>query len=169
MKILEMPDWQELFSPDRPLLESFIRGTVMYLFIFFFLRILPKRQAGEMSMTDMVLVVLIAEAASQSMIGESYSLPNGIVLVSTLLFWNFILHFLSVRSHFFERVVHAKPIMLIKDGKMLKVNMHREMISEELLQSEIREQGIGDIKQIKEARIEGDGKLSFIKVDEEKE
>ena len=166
MTWLDMPNWDSMFSPDLPLLESFLRCSVMYLLIFTVMRILPRRHAGEMGMTDMVLIILVAEASSQAMIGESFSLSNGIVLVCTLFFWNYTLHWLALRSSWIEKFVHPQPIELIKDGKILRKNLRREMITEDLLKSEIREEGIEDPEEVKVARIEGDGKTSIIPKEE---
>ena len=155
-------DWQQMFMPDTSPLEIVLRGSVMYLSLFALLRVILKRQAGTLGMTDLLLVTLLADASQNGMAGEYRSLPDGIILVATLIFWNYFLDWLSFRSAFFRRLIEPAPLLLVRDGAMLRRNMRRELITEEELLSQIRERGIDEISNVKKAYMERDGRVSII-------
>lgn len=89
--MLSQIDWKSIFVPDVSVLEIFLRGSMMYLAIFFLLRIVLKRQAGTLGMTDLLLITLLADASQNAMAGEYKSVPDGMVLVGTIIFWNYAL------------------------------------------------------------------------------
>src|SRR5215216_774407 len=132
-------DWQSIFLPDTPLLEIFLRGSIMYIALFTMLRIILKRQAGTLGMTDLLLITLLADAAQNAMAGEYKSIPDGIVLVGTIIFWNYAFDWLSYKSEWFGRLIEQPPLPLIKDGKLLRKNMRRELITEDELMMQLRE------------------------------
>jgi uncharacterized membrane protein YcaP (DUF421 family) len=122
-------DWKSIFLPDIPLFEIILRGSVMYITLFILLRIVLKRQTGSIGMTDLLLITLIADASQNAMAGEYKSLPGGIVLVGTIIFWSYSLDWLSFKSSWFSRLIEPSPLPLIKDGKLLRRNMRRELIT----------------------------------------
>jgi uncharacterized membrane protein YcaP (DUF421 family) len=134
----------------------------MYLSLFFLLRVILKRQAGTLGMTDLLLITLLADASQNGMAGDYKSLPDGIVLVATIIFWSYALDWLSYKSPRFQRLIEPPPLPLIKDGQLLHRNMRRELISEADLMGQLREQGISDISRVKAAHIESDGRVSVI-------
>lgn len=83
-------DWRSVFVPKTPLLEIVVRGTVVYLILFAMLRF-GKRQTGSLSVTDLLVLVLIADASQNAMAGDYKSVPDGILLVATIIFWSFAL------------------------------------------------------------------------------
>lgn len=155
-------DWAALFLPSIPLTEVFIRGSVTYLTIFILLRLVLKREAGTIGVPDLLLVVLLADAAQNAMAGEYTSITDGILLVGTILSWNIFIDWLSLRVPVVNRFVHPPPLRLIEDGRLNKRNMHREFISEEELMSQLRLKGIEEISEVKLAYMEGDGEISVI-------
>lgn len=82
--------------------------------------------------------------------------------MTTIIFWNYALDWLGYRFPRFRRFVHPSPLPLVKDGRMLRQNMRRELMTEDELMSQLREQGVDDISKVKEARMEGDGRVSVI-------
>jgi uncharacterized membrane protein YcaP (DUF421 family) len=159
-------DWQVLMTPKTPLVELLVRGTAVYLFLFALLR-LPKRQTGSLSVSDLLVLVLIADAAQNAMAGDYKSLPDGLILVSVIVFWSFALDWLGYRVPLIGRFVHPPSVELIRNGRMLRQNMRRELISPEELMSQLREQGIDALNKVKSARLEGDGQISVIARDPE--
>jgi uncharacterized membrane protein YcaP (DUF421 family) len=155
-------DWKSIFLPDVPLLEIILRGSVMYIAFFALLRIILKRQTGTLGVTDLLLITLLADASQNAMAGEYKSIPDGIVLVGTLTFWNYAFDWLSFESEWFSRLIEPPPLPLIKNGKLLRRNMKLELIKEDELLMELREQGMDDISKVKEAYIESDGRISVI-------
>jgi uncharacterized membrane protein YcaP (DUF421 family) len=155
-------DWKLLFSFDVPVLEILLRGSVMYISLFILLRVVLKRQAGSLGMTDLLLITLIADASQNAMAGEYLSIPSGIVLVSTIIFWSYTFDLLNYKFPWFNRLTEPPPLPLIKDGKLLRKNMRRELITEDELLSQLREQGLDDVDKVKEAYMESDGHISVV-------
>lgn len=155
-------DWQDIFVLSQPVGETILRGTLMYLVLFALLRLFQKRIAGTMGLTDLLTMVLIADASQNAMAGDYKSIPDGVLLVTTIIFWDYALDWLGFRFPRFWSFVHPPPLPLVREGRMLRQNMRREMMTEEELMSQLREQGIEDLSKVKEARMEGDGRVSVI-------
>ena len=159
-------DWKTILLPDTSFVEIILRGSVMYLALFFLLRVILKRQSGTLGTTDLLLITLLADASQNGMAGDYKSLPDGIVLVATIIFWSYTLDWLSFKSPRFQRLIEPPPLLLIKSGQMLRRHMRRELITEADLMGQLREQGISEISKVKEARIESDGRISVIQFEE---
>jgi uncharacterized membrane protein YcaP (DUF421 family) len=155
-------DWKVFFMPSMNIGEIFLRGTIMYLFLFIVLRLL-RREAGAIGISDLLVVVLIADAAQNAMANDYKSITEGIVLVSTLAFWDYFLDWLSYQYPAVQRLLRPPPLLLIKDGQIQRRNLRQEMITEEELMAKLREQGIEQVKEVKQSYIEGDGTISVIK------
>jgi uncharacterized membrane protein YcaP (DUF421 family) len=155
-------DWKSIFSLDVPLFEIILRGSVIYISLFIMLRVVLKRQAGSLGMTDLLLITLIADASQNAMAGEYRSVPAGIVLVSTIIFWSYAFDWLIYKFPWFSHLIEPPPLPLIKDGNLLRRNMRRELITEDELLSQLREQGLDDVAKVKEAYMEPDGHISVV-------
>jgi len=160
-------DWEHMFVPDTSLLEIFLRGTIMYLSIYFLLRFVLKRQTGSLGIADVLVLVLISDAAQNGMAKNYTSLPDGLLLVSTIVFWSYALDWLGYRFPRLERIFHPGPLKIVKEGRLIREHMKKELISEEELMSQLRQHGIRDLKKVKEACIEGDGHISVIRHDQD--
>jgi uncharacterized membrane protein YcaP (DUF421 family) len=161
-------NWQEIFSPSELVFELILRGSIVYLVLLALLRFVLKRATGTLSIGDLLIIVLIADAAQNSMSANYTSLTDGIILVGTILFWSYALDWLAHRFPAFERVMHPPPLPLVRDGQLLARNMRRELITTDELMSHLREQGVKDLKEVKSAAMEGDGRISVVKQEESK-
>jgi uncharacterized membrane protein YcaP (DUF421 family) len=94
--------------------------------------------------------------------GEYTSIADGIVLVATIIFWNYALDWLSFKFDWFGRLVEPPPLPLVRNGRLLRRNMRLELIKEDELMMELRQQGLDDISKVKIAYIESDGRISVI-------
>lgn len=157
-----MIDWQNAFAFDTPPLEIFLRGSIIYLGLFFLLRVILKRQSGTTGVTDLLVIVLIADAAQNGMADDYKSVSSGLLLVATIVGWSFVLDWLAFRFPRAARFIHPRPLPLVKDGVMLRRNMRRELITEEELRAQLRQQGIEDMSGVKAVYMEGDGQFSVI-------
>ena|SRR5215213_2786368 len=155
-------DWSSIFIPSDSILEIIIRGTLIYFICFIFLR-LARRGVGEIGITDVLIVVMIADAAQNGMSNDYKSVTEGLVLIGTLVFWDYFLDFLSTKSKFFERLISPPKLCLIKNGEMQRRNMRKEMITKEELMSQLRLQGVEEISEVKESYLEPGGSVSIIK------
>jgi uncharacterized membrane protein YcaP (DUF421 family) len=154
-------DWKEAFVPTMSVAEIFIRGTIIYLLLFAFMRVL-RREAGGIGITDLLVVVIIADAAQNAMAGEYKSITEGVLLILTIGFWDYTLDWLGFSSPRFQRLLRPSPLLLVKDGRMQRRNMKQEMITEQELISQLREHGVEDVKEVKLSYLEGDGRISVI-------
>ncbi|HKS38993.1 MAG TPA: DUF421 domain-containing protein, partial [Blastocatellia bacterium] len=111
-------DWKSVFIPSGHLAEIFLRGTIIYLFLFFLLRIL-RREAGAIGISDLLVVVLIADASQNAMAGEYKSITEGVALIATIVFWDYFLDWLGYRFPKIRRLLQPAPLLLVKDGQML--------------------------------------------------
>ena len=161
-KILEV-EWGELFVPYHSLAEMFVRGTIMYLALFLILRFLMKRQAGSIGIADILVIVIIADAAQNAFAKEYRSITEGIVLVVTIVGWDYVIDWLSYRFPRLQRFVQPPPLLLIKEGSMILRNMRREYITVEELESQLRLQGVDNLSDVRTAWMEGDGQISVVK------
>lgn len=155
-------DWERLFVPGGSLLELVLRGTILYLALFLMLRLLPRRQLGSLGVSDVLVVVLIADAAQNGLAGEYTSITEGLVLVVTILFWDYAI---DVLDHRFPalRINVSAPKLLVKDGRIVQASMDREKMSREDLMSQLRQHGIEDLSLVRRAYAEGDGSISVIR------
>lgn len=160
-----MVDWQELFIPTNSIPEIILRGTITYILLFLILRFFLKRQSGVIGIADLLVIVLIADAAQNAMASEYKSITEGAILILTIVFWNYAVDWLGFRFPALRRLTRPPPLLLIKDGKMLFRNMRQEMITTEELNSQLRQQGVEHCSDVKRAYIEGDGSISVIRND----
>jgi uncharacterized membrane protein YcaP (DUF421 family) len=155
-------DWHQMFVPTGSLLELVVRGSLMYLLILAGFRIF-RRDAGSLSVADLLVVVLIADAAQNGMAGEYKSLTEGAIVVATIFAWNFALDWLAYRSPFVHGLLHPPPLLLVRDGHVQYRNLRAELITKADLLEQLREQGVDDVRSVKQCCLESDGRMSVIR------
>ncbi|MDM0109365.1 DUF421 domain-containing protein [Variovorax sp. J22R24] len=158
-----MSELAELFARDFPVWHMIARGTVVYWFLLLVFRFVLRRDVGSMGVADLLFVVLVADAASNAMQGEYKSINDGLVLLATLVAWNFGLDWLSYRFEAVARFLEPQPEVLIRHGRVNRKALKREMITMDELESKLREAGVEKVSEVRVARLEGDGKLSVFK------
>src|SRR5438477_11340913 len=160
-------DIQKAFTPDVSLLEIFVRGTIIYLGLFFLLRVVLRRKAGTVAMTDLLVLVLIADAAQNAMNAEYHSITAGLVLCGTLIFWAYALDWLGYRIPAVQAHVHPEKKALVKDGRVVARTLREELMTKEELMTQLRLQGVDDVDKVRAAYLEGNGQVSVLKRDGE--
>jgi uncharacterized membrane protein YcaP (DUF421 family) len=159
-------DWTQVFGFDTPVLEIFLRGTIMYLALFFMMRFILRRQSGGLGISDVLVIVLLADAAQNGMAGDYHSLPDGILLVATIMGWSFALDWASFHFPWLRRIIEPAPVPLIRNGQLLRRNLHHQQITEEELMSQLRLQGVEEASRVKLSYMEPDGRISVIAMEE---
>jgi uncharacterized membrane protein YcaP (DUF421 family) len=161
--------FERLFATDLDsIIEIFVRGSIVYLVLLVFLRLI-RRGPGAVGITDLLVVVMIADAAQNAMAGGYETITEGVMLVATIIGWDYGLDYLGSRVPAVQRLLRPPPKPLIVDGRMHRANMRGEMITEEELRGLLREQGVEEVEEVKQACLEGDGQLSVIKKEPEDE
>lgn len=155
-------DIGQALTPDVPLFETFLRGLVMYLFVFVLLRYLLRGKTSA-SLPDLLVLVLIADAAQNAMSNDYKSIANGAVLVGTIIGASFTLDWLGYRVPAVRRFVHPDPRPLIIDGQPMEQSLAHELISPAELDSQLRLQGAESAKEVRASYLEGTGEISVIK------
>ncbi|MDP9902479.1 DUF421 domain-containing protein [Variovorax ginsengisoli] len=150
----------DVFAREFPVWHMVARGTVVYWFLLLVFRFVLRRDIGAMSVADLLFVVLVADASSNAMQGEYRSVNDGLVLLTTLVAWNFALDWLSYRVPAIARFLEPQPEVLIRHGRINRKAMKREMITLDELEAKLREEGVDSIADVRIARLESDGKLS---------
>src|SRR5688500_17502440 len=120
-------DWRQLFVPTGNPLELVLRASVMYLLILAGFRVF-RRDAGSLSVSDLLVVVLIADAAQNGMAGEYKSLTEGAIVVATIFAWNYVLDWLAYRSRFVYWLLHPPSLLLIRNGQIQFRNLRSQLI-----------------------------------------
>jgi uncharacterized membrane protein YcaP (DUF421 family) len=156
-------DLGKVLLPDTPVLEIVIRGSITYLTLFVLLRVLGKRQAGGVGVTDILVIVLIADAAQNAMAGQYTSVADGLILVATIIGWAWALDWLAYRFRRIERFVYPGPLRLIEDGRPIPENLRAQLLTHEELMSQLRAQGVNHIGEVESAYLEGSGTLTVVK------
>lgn len=156
--------WDELFVFAVSPWELMVRGSLMYWFIFILLRLAGRRDFGSIGSADVLLVVLIADAGQNAMSAEYKSVAEGMVLVGTLILWSVIVDRASYFWPPIDRLLDPGRICLVKDGIMQRRGMRREYVTRDELMSELRQQGIDDLAEVRRAYMESQGNISVLKV-----
>jgi uncharacterized membrane protein YcaP (DUF421 family) len=154
-------DWESLFLPAESLLELVIRGTVIYLALFLALRFLPRRTVGAMGPSDLLVIVLIADAVQQAMAGDYHSITEGIVLAAVIFGWATFIDWLDFKFPQWH-LAAAGPLLIISNGELLRQNMKRQQITEDEVLSQLRQHGQDSPRVVDKAYVEGDGHFSVI-------
>jgi uncharacterized membrane protein YcaP (DUF421 family) len=156
-------DWHSVFVPAIGLAEIVVRGSLMYLGLFVILRFMARRQAGHFGPADLLVIVLIADAA-QNGLGKDYgSVTEGLALVLTIVSWEYALDWIAWRFPATRPYLTPPSLALIRNGGLVSENLRKEMITEDELQAQLREQNVESYSDVKLATLEGDGRLSVLK------
>ncbi len=164
--MFEMFDLSSLFRLTVSPLEIVVRGTVVYWFLFLLFRFVMRRDVGSIAIADILLLVLIADASQNAMAGGYESITDGCLLVATIAAWNYLLDWASYHWPALRRVLEAKPLPLVRDGRLLGANMRRELITRDELEAKLREAGVADLSEVRSAQLENDGEISLLLHDE---
>jgi len=142
-----------------------IRSAIIYLFLVLALRIGGKREVGQLSTPDLVVLLIVANGAQNAMVGSNTTLLGGVVAVAIVLVLARVVQILTARSTGFAKALIGEPRILIRDGKTIVSAMREEEISEDEILAAIREHGVEGIEEVRLAVLEVDGSISVLPVD----
>ena len=139
---------------------SYVRTVILYLVLIFAVRLMGKRQIGEMEPAEFVVTMLVANLASIPMQDGAIPLYSGLVPILTVLAMELVLSGLTLRSVRLRRLLCGKPVILIDNGKLIQQNLRRTRVTLDELAGHLREKDVLDIRAVQYAILETDGKLS---------
>lgn len=146
----------------EPLLFVVVRSAIIYFFIIFAIRIFGKRELSQLSVVDLVFILLISNSVQNAMVGPSTSLMGGILAAGTLFVVNFILEEFLYKSKSFSKFIQGEPLLLIYEGKIIQDHLKKAKISNEELEATVREHGVKDFSDVNLAVLERDGNISVL-------
>ena len=152
----------DVLVPSVPILEIVLRTIVVYVALLALLRFAGKRELGQMSVADLVVIIVIANAVQNAMNGGDVSLTGGIVAAATLVGANLLVGRYGSRIPIIGQHIRVEPTLLMQDGALLEKNMAHEHVDTEDIEMAAREHGIGDLSEVSEAVLEPDGSISII-------
>lgn len=138
------------------------RSLAVYLWVVFGLRLLGKRELGQMNIYDLVLVIVIANAVQNAMVGDDTTLVGGLVAAATLLAANRITNYSTLRWAAWGRWLLGEPLVLMEHGRLDRTRMDAEGVSEDELMAAVREHGLEKLEQARRILLEIDGSISVI-------
>jgi uncharacterized membrane protein YcaP (DUF421 family) len=147
-------------------MDAVIRAAAVYVFLLLLFRVSGKRSLAEITTFDFVLLLIVSEATQQALLGEDFSIINCFILVSTLTAIDVALSLVKRKWPNFEKYAEGLPLILVKDGELLKDRMHRSRVDEDdILESARRLQGLARMDQIAYAVLERNGGITVIPKD----
>lgn len=143
-------------------METVLRVAVVYVFLMVALRIMGKRDIGQLAPFDLVVLLLIPEIFSQSLVREDFSITNAFIAVSTLLSLVFLTSVGVYLSLSFARVVEGEPAIVVRHGYLVPDVMNRERVPPDEIVAQMHGAGLEHLSQVKWGILETDGKISFV-------
>lgn len=144
------------------ILEIVVRSIIIYLFIIIAIRISGKKEIAQLSVIDLVFILLISNSVQNAMVGTDSSLLGGIIAAGSLFIVNIILKTITFKFKKAKGIIEGNPVMLIHNGKIIIENMNKEKIPLEELEAAVREHGVEKIEEVNLAVLENDGNISII-------
>ena len=145
----------------NPYINILVSSAVIYLFIIVAIRIFGKKELSQLSVMDLVFVLLISNAVQNAMVGSDSSLLGGLLAATTLFILNYIFKYALFRSKRFSELLEGEPLILISHGRVQDKNLRKLKITFNELLEAIREHGVSDIKEVNLAIFEVDGNISI--------
>ncbi|MFA6924604.1 MAG: YetF domain-containing protein [Bacteroidales bacterium] len=146
-------------------LNIIISSSAVYLFITIAIRILGKKELAQLSVVDLIFILLISNAVQNAMVGSDSSLLGGLVAATTLFLLNYLFKYLLFRSKYFTGLIEGEPVILVSNGKVHDKNLRKEKISVNELLEVVREHGVMHISDVNLAILEVDGNISVLSND----
>jgi uncharacterized membrane protein YcaP (DUF421 family) len=145
--------------------EIVLRTAIVYLFLVLILRVTGKREVGQMSILELIVILVISDAVQNSMVGDNTSLWGGLVAVVTLVAADQLLKFASRRSKRLKKAVEGEPRLLVRDGRVLTKALSEEGVEVEDVRAAARGAGVARLEDVRLAVLETDGSISVIPMD----
>jgi uncharacterized membrane protein YcaP (DUF421 family) len=145
--------------------EIILRTAIVYFFLVLILRATGKREVGQMSILELIVILVVSDAVQNSMVGDNVSLWGGLVAVVTLFAADHLLKFVSSRSKRLKKVVEGEPRLLVRDGRVLTKALSEEGVEIDDVRAAARGVGIVRLDDVRLAVLETDGSISIIPMD----
>src|SRR5262245_24344251 len=132
----------------QPWLDVIFRSTIIYLFIVAALRLFGKKELAQLSVIDLVFILLISNSVQNAMVGPGSDLIDGIIAATTLFAINALLKYFLFRSKRLNQIIQGHAVMLIHNGRVIEENLRKERMTYEELEAAVREHGVQHISEV---------------------
>jgi uncharacterized membrane protein YcaP (DUF421 family) len=143
-------------------MDLVLRATVIFLALYLLVRLMGKRELGQMTPFELIVLVVIGDLIQQGVTQNDFSLTGAVIAVSTIAFWALVFSWLSYLSPAAERLLEGEPRVIIRDGELLEANLRRSRLTRSEIESEMRLAGIARLGDVAWGILEPRGKISFI-------
>jgi uncharacterized membrane protein YcaP (DUF421 family) len=150
-------------------MEIVVRAAVIYVFVWFVLRAIGKRELAQLNPFELVLLIVTGDLIQQSVTLEDHSLVGAMLIISTIALLTVLTSWLSLRSRNFARTFEGEPTPVFRDGRPVERTMRFERIRHDELVAEARKQGISKLEDVRVATLEEDGSISFLRLEGDEE
>ena len=151
-----------ILVPDISIAEKLLRSVAVYTFLLVAFRLCGKRQLGQLSAFDLVVLLIISNVVQNAVIGNDNSLGGGLLGATTILLLNLLVAYVTFRFRRADRVIEHSPTLLVRHGRVLRDNLRRERLGPRDLRAALRHHGVISIRDIRYAFLEEDGHVSVI-------
>ena len=153
---------QDLFVPGTSLAEKIVRPVAVYVFLVIILRVGGRRELGQMNAFDLVVLLMLANSVQNAIIGDDNSLVGGMIAAVTLVVLNLGVNWYLYRHPNLDRRIEGEPLLLVKDGLLLRHNLSHELITEQELLSMVHRQGVDSFAACSEVILETSGVITVL-------
>jgi uncharacterized membrane protein YcaP (DUF421 family) len=143
-------------------MDIVLRATVIFMALYLLVRLMGKRELGQMTPFELIVLVVIGDLIQQGVTQNDFSLTGAVIAVSTIAFWALVFSWLSYLSPAAERLLEGEPRVIIRDGELLEANLRRSRLTRSEIESEMRLAGIARLADVGWGILEPRGKISFI-------
>lgn len=161
-------DWS-ILNPEVSILQKIIRPLIVYVFLLIAFRLAGKRELGQMTPFDVIVLLTISNVLQNAMIGADNSLGGGLIGASTLLVANGFVARLAFRVPAFGRLLESQPRVLVQNGRVLTENLRREVMTRTELERALRKHDVDpatEMHLIKRALLEEDGTVTIVRANQ---
>ena len=146
-------------------MDIVLRATAMFALLYVLIRLLGKRELGQMTPFELVLLVVMGDLIQQGVTHNDFSLTGGMLAIGTFAFWALTLSWATYLFPKLKNVLEGEPRVIVKYGKIIEANLRRDRLTRDEILSEMRLAGIGRLADVQWAILEPQGKISFISRD----
>jgi uncharacterized membrane protein YcaP (DUF421 family) len=149
-----------MWQSSLPWWEFILRGVIIYAFLLIILRVTGKRQVGQLSPFDLVLLLVLSNAVQNAMNGGDNSIIGGVISATTLIVANGIVGRLTYKSKKLEGLIEGRPEILIHNGKIFTDVMKKEQLTHHELNAALRAAGCSCVEEVHSAILENTGQIT---------
>lgn len=157
--------WTTVFIPHGPILELVVRGTAVYLALYAVLRLVGRRVVAQFSMSDVLVVFLIAVAAGDGMTGPYSGVGDAVISGSVIIGWDLVVDWVGFRFESLRGILRPPPRKIIADGRLLVDNARASLLTRSEIMEKLRWHGVGSYEEVEEAYLEPDGSFTVVRRD----